>query len=136
MSIQLIESANISYGRGRDKTKRKSKGLLATTGLGTVGAVIGSKLAQTGMYANVLKKHSPNKKLKLYEKIVGHTTGHFIVDHLRKTPVKELSRKNQKYIKVLNKARLRGGIKGAAIGAGIGLGSTYLINKLKNKDKN
>jgi len=136
MSIKFIGSVNTSYKRGKDKTKRKSRGLLTAAGLGVIGTVAGSSLAQSGLIVDKLKKVGSKSgyKFNILDKTMAHGFGQYIVKNMHDNP--EKSKVITKQLKVLNKAKLRGGIKGAAIGAGIGLGSTYLINKLRNKDKN
>jgi hypothetical protein len=131
--IKFIGSTNSSYARGKDKKKRKNRGLLTTGALTLTGGAVGSRLAQTGIITKKMKKNflkGAGRKMKLSEKIMSHVIANNVVNTTHNS-----SNAPKKIVKLFNKAKLRGGIKGSAIGAGVGLGGTLLVNKLKNRKK-
>ena len=140
MRINFIGSTNTSYKRGKDKNKRKSRGLLAVGVGGLVGGTLGNKLAQSSL----LLKHFKIKSINPLEKLGNHLEALDIIKQKRNyQPIKiapqwlkeKSTRRVNKILKVYNKAGRIGTLKGAVIGTGVGLGATYLANKLKNKDK-
>jgi len=113
--IKFVGSTDSFYARGKDKKKRKSRGLLATAGLGTVGAGIGSELAQTGLIANKFKKTGLKNgyKFNLTDKIVSHSMGKLVIDSIRNPKSASSTPKlDSKLVKVFNKAKMRGGSGG------------------------
>ena len=140
-SITFIGSVNTSYRRGKDKTKRKSRRLLAVGGLGLLGAKIGGNLAEESIFQRaIIKSNLKSETAKKYlknAKLAKKNIDMFNSSGFRK--YKETSsyvRRGLKLLNVSKKAKIYGGLKGAVIGAGLGLGSIFLSNKLKNKDKN
>ena len=129
----FIGSTNSSYARGKDKKKRKSRGLLTTGALTLTGGAVGSRLAQTGVIVKNIRKNfikNTGRKMNLPQGLRSHVVSNTVVNAIHNTKSAP-----KKIVNLLNKAKLRGGIKGAAIGAGLGLGGTLLVNKIKNRKK-
>jgi len=133
--IKFIGNTSSNYARGKDKTKRKKRLIvsgLITTGLAGIGAKVGSDRGQSSILVNRANTISSHKNA---------------LDHIKymrsQQPLRGASsqinnkflRNKSRYVKLFDKAKKVGGIKGAAIGAGIGLGASLLYNKLRNKDK-
>lgn len=142
-NITFLGSTNSLYGRGKDKTKRKRRGLLstgiaATTG-GLLGAKVGSELAQTGLFINRVKKGYKKAnvpfKASFPERVMMHKVMQEGVKEIKEGVFNTArdKRSQQLYTKLLNKASRIGGIKGAAIGAGLTGGTALLINKIRNR---
>lgn len=144
-NITFTGSVDSSYKRGKDKTKRKSRGLLVASGLAGagIGAKIGGKLEQSNIFVKNANKRFNKRGVKISQIELRREALEEIENIRNYQPPKNASqllnkvlRRKNKMINLLNKARLKGGIKGAAIGTGLSLSTLYLKNKLKNKDKN
>jgi hypothetical protein len=140
-TIKFIGSTNSPYARGKDKKKRKSRGLLAAGGGGIVGGTLGNKIAQSSLLLKRFKVTSSNP----LDKLGNHLGALNVIKQNRNyQPIKiapqwlkeKSIRRVNKVLKVYNKAGKIGTLKGAAIGAGLGLGGTLLVSKLRNRKKN
>jgi len=133
--IKFIGNTSSNYARGKDKKKRKRRLIvpgLITTGLAGIGAKVGGDREQSSIIVNHINPTPSHKNALKYIK-------HMRSQQLPKGASSQINNKflrnKSRYVKLFDKAKKVGGIKGAAIGAGIGLSASLLYNRLRNKDK-
>lgn len=131
--IGQINSTNIEFGRGKDKTKRKRKALLTTAGTigsaSAVGGALGTRSYQRKyarfIYEGMLNGRKPT-----------NTNVSAIAKNLQRYKLGQGPIKADLIKRQFNQLSREGGLKGAALlgataAGALGLKATY--NKLKNR---